>query len=65
MAKATVSKLETAGILTRKQILTELNITEETMVSWEESGFPHRKIGRATFYDIDAIKNWIAAGGAQ
>lgn len=53
--------LAQAGILTREQLASELNVTEDTIARWaEEHDFPGRSAGRTTLYDVDAIKKWIA-----
>ena len=59
----TLNRLANAGILTREQLATELGVTRDTLLNWEDNeNFPHRKVGRTTLYDIDAIKTWIATG---
>jgi len=65
MAKPTKTPdyLTRAGILTREQLRDCLGVSFDTIARWEEvDGFPSRTAGRTTFYDIDAIKAWIAAG---
>lgn len=52
--------LAQAGILTREQLIVELDISNETLVRWEEKdAFPGRSVGRSKLYDVNAIREWI------
>ena len=56
-----MGKLAAHGILTRKDLLEELEIKNDTLARWEdEDGFPGRKVGKTTLYDVEAIRKWIA-----
>lgn len=62
MTEAT-NVLKGTGILTRSQLAAALNVTEDTIASWEgEHDFPGRKVGRTTLYDVEAIRKWIGKG---
>lgn len=55
-----MGKLALHGILTRKDLIAELGVTNDTLKEWEEQhDFPGRTVGRTTLYDVDDIKNWI------
>lgn len=56
-----MGKLAAHGILTRKDLIEELKVTDDTLTRWEdEHDFPCRSAGRTTFYDVEQIKKWIA-----
>lgn len=56
-----MGKLATHGILTRKDLIDELKVENDTIARWEEEhDFPSRTVGKTTFYDVEMIKKWIA-----
>lgn len=56
-----MGKLAAHGILTRKDLIDELGVTDDILLRWEKDHeFPARTAGRTTFYDVEQIKKWIA-----
>lgn len=52
--------LAQAGILTRDQLLSELDIQNDTLTRWEtDDDFPGRRVGKTGLYDVEAIRRWI------
>jgi hypothetical protein len=58
----TQPRLSDHGIFTRKQLCEDLKLDDATLARWEEDhNFPGRAAGRTTFYDVQAIRKWIAS----
>lgn len=57
-----MSTLAKHGIFTRRELMHDLEVTNDTLTNWEkEHDFPGRSVGKTTFYDVEQIKKWIAA----
>lgn len=48
-----------ANILTRKELATNLGVTERTIRRWEKSGLPYLSVSRIKRYDYKAVLQWM------
>lgn len=55
------------GYLERHELARELGRSERTISRWHTRriGPPFVKLGRKTYYRIDAVRDWLKDGGQQ
>lgn len=63
MESARTTALAAEGLVTRAQLATELDITEQSILLWEKDGLPVLKVGKQRLYDIKKVAGWIRRVG--
>lgn len=51
------------GLLTRKQLAEELDISKQLIALWEKDGLPVITIGMQRLYDVKKVAGWIRKAG--
>lgn len=47
------------GLLTRKQLASELGVKPATLLAWEDEGMPSIQQGKSVLYHIPTIIKWM------
>jgi DNA-binding transcriptional regulator YiaG len=55
----------TNGLLTRSQLLHELNITSDTLREWEKRKLPRVAQGKKLFYHVPTVIKWMLKNKTQ